>query len=279
MIKLNGTKIEFGQFPNGETNVGKIGECRFLQTITLKYESDADLIHLMFVQRHLKTISPSNPTKLVITYMPYSRMDRVEGDSVFTLKYIAEFINSLGFSEVLVVEPHSDVTPAVLNNCKTVFPSIDIFHEALTKTCFDREKDYVYFPDAGAEKRYSKLLAGKFNQLVGFKHRDFETGKIVSLEVLGKVKEKGFKVIIIDDLCSYGGTALLGAKTLRELGASEIHLVVGHAENSMYLGDIFSTQFIDKVFTTDSILEKPEHNLLENRLTIYGLNSKGEIDK
>ena len=282
MIKLNGTDLEFGKFPNGETNVvmSKMGWCLGWTpsavkplVITLKYENDADLIHLMFVKRHLDTILPVSRKKLVITYMPYSRMDRVEDDSVFTLKYIAEFINGLNFYEVIVVEPHSDVTPALLNNCKTTFPSVDIFNYAKAHINFDSKRDYVYFPDAGAEKRYSKLISEP-NQLVGFKHRDFKTGKITSLQVLGDVKETGFKVIIIDDLCSYGGTALLGAEKLRELGALEVYLVVGHAEESIYCGNMFKDNLINRVFTTNSIIDIPKEDDI-CAMDVYPLNNYG----
>jgi len=265
MLWLNETSLDFTTFPNGETKLNEQqindilgGDSKAL--ITFKYKSDGDLIKLLFIKKYLDQVKVNSD--LHIMYMPYSRMDRSEGNSAFTLKYIAEFINNLGFEYIHVLEPHSDVTPALLNNCKSRFLSVDIFYDIKDKINFDDTKDYIYYPDAGAEKRLSKMI-GAPNQLVGFKHRDFQTGKITSLQVFGDVKEKGFKAIMIDDLSSYGGTFILGAKQLRELGALEIYLVVGHCEESIYKGDIFKTDLIDKVFTTDTILNESLNNKIE----------------
>ena len=94
MITVNGVEIKFTTFPNGETNVD--GESIILaynssrgitvDKVVLKYENDSDLIKLMFVQKHLNI----NFCELVITYMPYSRQDRIEGESVFTLKHVCD---------------------------------------------------------------------------------------------------------------------------------------------------------------------------------------------
>lgn len=276
MILLNSTLLEFKVFPNGETLMnekqinGSTHTKKETNTISLKYENDSDLIKLMFVKRYLD--ANKKQSELVVYYMPYSRMDRSEGCSAFTLKYIAEFINMLNFEKITVIEPHSDVTPALLNNCESSFPSVNILHEVKNSINFNDDNDYIFFPDAGAEKRYSKMIKVK-NQLVGFKHRDFRTGKITSLEVLGEVKEKDFKVIMVDDLSSYGGTFILGATKLRELGASKIYLIVGHCEDSIYKGEIFKTDLIDKVFTTNSIVTES----LNNRIKIYPIQGKGAI--
>ncbi|MNH33582.1 ribose-phosphate pyrophosphokinase [compost metagenome] len=98
-----------------------------------------------------------------------------------------------------------------------------------------------------------------YKQLVGFKARDFQTGEIKSLDVVGQVDSSGFKAIIVDDLCSYGGTFMLSAERLKELGATHIYLLVGHCEKSIYKGKIPGSELIDKVYTTDSLLDKSEH--------------------
>lgn len=256
MIKVNGERLAFQTFPNGETRVD--GEA-ILQAATeprnmvvLKYESDGDLIKLMFVKRFLD--DHRLRASLLISYMPYSRMDRVEGASVFTLKYAASFINSLDFEEVTVIEPHSDVTMALLDRSQAKYPSIELLEQVIRNTGFDAEEDYLFFPDAGAQKRYAKVKG--FNQLVGFKVRDFQTGQIQKLDVVGDVAKPGFKAIIVDDLCSYGGTFLLSAERLKELGASEVFLLVGHCEKSVFQGKIPGSSLLDRVFTTNTMLDE-----------------------
>lgn len=66
-------------------------------------------------------------------------MDRVKNkDEVFTLKYFCEFINSLEFDEVTVVDPHSSVSRALLNNLivytngSYIFDTISVIEEEIT---------------------------------------------------------------------------------------------------------------------------------------------------
>jgi ribose-phosphate pyrophosphokinase len=192
-------------------------------------------------------------------------MDRTKtNEDVFTLKYVSEFINSLKFDQVTVVEPHSDVTMALLDKAEARYPTDWLLNAAISEVNFDFADDYLFFPDAGAQKRYGQKIG--FNQLVGFKDRDWKTGKINSLTVVGDTSLlAGKKVIIVDDLCSYGGTfygkdnegkEFGAAAELKKLGAAEIYLVVAHAENAIFEGKILTgASPIDKVFTTNSIIE------------------------
>lgn len=256
MIALNGVPLTFKTFPNGETLVD--GEAikqlaHERNRIDFKYENDGDLIKLMFVKKHLDELR--RKATLLVRYMPYSRMDRVEGDSVFTLKHTSTFLNGLDFEEVTIIEPHSDVTSALIDRCRTEYPTIRLLEKVVKETGFDAEIDFLFFPDAGAQKRYSKVKG--YKQLVGFKSRDFATGEIRSLELVGTIDTgtQGFKAIIVDDLCSYGGTFLRSAERLKEAGAEEVYLIVGHCENAIFQGEMLGSGLVDKVFTTDTILD------------------------
>ncbi|PGT10247.1 ribose-phosphate pyrophosphokinase [Bacillus cereus] len=265
MIKLNGKLIEFKKFPNGETKLDGeqvLDSLAYFGTaneILFKYENDADLIQLMLVKRFLDE-ADDKKVVLRISYMPYSRMDRRMGTDAFTLKYVCDFINSLDFSAVYVHESHSDVTPALLNRCVTIEDGEHLFELVSKEIEFDKEKDYVLFPDAGAQKRYSKL--GVTNQLVGLKNRNVETGRIESLQIIGDIKP-GRKVVILDDLSSFGGTFLMSAKALKELDAGDIFLAVTHCEDSIFKGDIPDSDLIKKVYTSDSIINESTHEKVE----------------
>ena len=101
MIKLNGQEVKFKQFPNGETLMGYEDIIHAMNNnddllVDFKYENDSDLIKLMFLKKYIDRYYLGD-TYLIIRYMPYSRMDRVEEVSAFTLKYVTEFINDLNF--------------------------------------------------------------------------------------------------------------------------------------------------------------------------------------
>lgn len=267
MIKVNGEKIEVVKFPNGESLIKNEGVLKDIKQssympemtveMTVKFESDEDLLHMMFVKKHIDEMNLE--TVLVIPYLPYSRMDRTEGETVFTLKYICSLINSLNFKKVIIYEPHSDVSVALLDRCKAEDITLGLLEIVKEKLNLSSD-DYIFFPDQGAEKRYSKHVKG-FKLLTGIKERDFATGWIKKLDVVGEKPNKDFRVVILDDLCSRGGTFMMSASKLKELGAKEIHLVVTHCEDTIFDGDILKTDLIDRVYTTNSILNKKHEKI------------------
>lgn len=278
MLLLNGKCINFDYFPNGELNILRIEEAIKLRKqyrhnhFVLKYESDKDLMALHFAKKHVGSRT-GIMSDLSISYMPYSRMDREETpETPFMLKHVCDFINNLNFGTVYVHEPHSSITGQLLNNVVEVFDNINLVKVVMHSEKFNEDVDYLVFPDKGALERYNGKITSK-NMLIGDKKRDFETGRILSLEVKGDFsKVDGSTAIIVDDLSSYGGTFVEVAQQLRTRGFNRVVLLVCHAENSIFKGKLFDN--VDKIYTTDSILT--EHVNWENQkfrpqLRIYGL--------
>lgn len=237
MLLLNGRKVDTGQFPNKETWVNK----RLLNVsqnsrIIFEWESNDDLINLMFLKRHLDRFGIS--TTLIITYMPYSRMDRENDDYLYSLKYVTRFINDLNFNQVKLLNPHSNISAAMLHNCTVKHTVVDKAEEILP------EYDYLLLPDSGARQRYVKLTTDK-PIITASKERDFKTGEIVKFEI-DKIPEAGSKILIIDDLCCKGGTFMATAALVPNC---EVHLLVGNVEEIYHEGQIPASSIITKVFT------------------------------
>ena len=67
----------------------------------------------------------------------------------------------------------------------------------------------LFFPDEGSTKRYENVIKtySESPYTFGIKNRDWVTGEIKGLSVNGQVDQiKGRDVLIIDDICSKGGT-------------------------------------------------------------------------
>lgn len=276
MISIDGKVVDFKHFPNKEIlfNHESLEALRgwVPQRVTFKWEDDSDIVRLTILKDYLDSIGVE-PDELLITYMPYSRMDRSENGSPFTLKSVAKLINRLNFKEVYVVEPHSDVTCAVLDNASPVYINPGLLSVVKKAVDFQDKFDYIVFPDAGAQKRYAKSITTG-HQLVGFKNRDFTTGEIKSLDIVGNMLVGAIsKAIIVDDLSSYGGTFVKTAKALREKGVEEVFLLVAHAENSIFKGELFD--HVDGVFTTDSLLTDHKDNWntakFKGKLTVFDI--------
>ena len=257
MIYLNDQRIEVKKFPNGECLINS--ESFKLKSddneIRVTFENDEDITHLIFLKGHLDELKIN--CNLILPYMPYSRMDRTEGMTVFTLKHLCRLINNLNFHSVTIYEPHSDVSTALLDRVKIVDMSKNLAKDLLQELNDGKEEVYLVYPDAGAAKRYGKEL-GYEKVLTANKDRDFKTGFIKNLQINGNVESKSFKAIIVDDLCSKGGTFMLTASKLKDMGATEIYLVVTHCENTIFQGELLSSDLITKIYTTNSILSK-EH--------------------
>lgn len=65
----------------------------------------------------------------------------------------------------------------------------------------------------------------------------------------------------MDDLCSKGGTFMLTASKLKEIGATEIYLVVTHCENTVFQGELLTSDLITGIYTTNSILSKDHEKI------------------
>lgn len=254
MLELNGKKIETEKFPDGtlliKENVPKEYKSERSAAVTWRFENNEELVALIFIVNHLKAHGVSR-IHLDMPYIPNARQDRVKSDEdVFTLKYFSEIINWLGFTSVTVLDPHSSVSEALFENIIIKTPAENI---ARVIDGIGEQNLMMFYPDEGAMKRYSTLTDKPF--AFGIKKRDWSTGQIKGLDVSGAVDMiSGSRILIVDDICSKGGTFYYSAKKLRELGAAEVYLYISHCENSILQGEILTSGLIERVFTTDSIL-------------------------
>ena len=293
MLRLNNEIVKITKFPNGETHIANTDIERILSNmadtevipfedytnivnpfITFKFESNEDLINLIFLTKHMRSLHYGR-LNLIIQYMPYSRMDRTEGKKVFTLKYITEIINNLKFNKVYILEPHSDVSVALINNSKEVWLTPQLFKDYKELIGFDKDKDLIYYPDGSSYKRYSKFYEG-YNSIIGFKHRDFETGHITSIEFAGNKINKESKIVMVDDLCSGGMTfKIAGDIFRRDYGITdEITLITGHCEYNIFNGAITKDDSpVNRIITTNSIIED-EAKGIKQKFIIANLNYK-----
>lgn len=193
---------------------------------------------------------------LILPNMPGARQDRVnqEGDFLFTAKSVAKMINDREFPRVILIDPHSEVTPALIDRAR-------VFHtDAVLDGEFDAEGSPQYAavvsPDAGAEKRagaVAKLL--EVPLIHGWKTRNVSDGKINGFGLQPSGLPHGSRVLVVDDICDGGGTFI---------GLSDQIAAQGLVPDLYVTHGIFSAgtevllQRFVKVFCTDSVIgDKP----------------------
>ena len=256
MIKVNGSIIDQNRFPDNTLAMVLDPDTYHIRqpwdNIKWLYDNDSEMFTIMSIVDILHRNGHNN-IHLYLPYCPNARMDRIKSvDENFSLKVFTNWLNSLKFTTVHTLNIHSNVSEALIENIHNSLPENDI-------EIVDRKyrPEVIFFPDEGACKRYSDMRIIKELNLpiaFGIKKRDWKTGKILDLEVINGSEVYGKKVLIIDDICSAGGTFKFSAIKLLELGAKDVALYVSHCENNIQNGDLLKTDLISKIYTTDTIL-------------------------
>jgi ribose-phosphate pyrophosphokinase len=274
----NGFSHKIFKFPAGEVSV-KITSDFYcpeedLTAVIIAKGADSDMIFKIMLMKEALERKGFNKFILELPYLPYARQDRVcnEGEA-FSLKVFCNLINSMNFSEVVVLDAHSDVGPALLNNCTNVDPYKHIL-DSIYEICgiSDTEKLNIVSPDAGANKKCNKIYSKLIHQFSDMplnvigdlvkcdKTRDVTTGQLSGFEVFAD-DLKGHDCLIVDDICDGGGTFLGLADELKKKNAGKLYLYVSHGIFSKGI-DILLEKF-DMIFTTSSYQTQPDHPKLK----------------
>ncbi|NMH88979.1 ribose-phosphate diphosphokinase [Flavivirga algicola] len=183
-----------------------------------------------------------------VPYFPAARQDRVmvSGEPL-SVKVYAEILNALNLNSVTVYDPHSEVTPALLNNSKVISN-----HNFIKEVIEDINEEIILIsPDGGALKKIYKLSSalGGIDVVECSKSRDVKTGQISDFKVY--VDDlKGKPCLIVDDICDGGGTFMGLANELKNKNAGKLYLAVSHGIFSKGLTEL--SKYFDKIYCTDS---------------------------
>ncbi len=223
--------------------------------LTTRIQSSNDLVRLLMATDAVKRAGAKKLTVFVASF-PYARQDRVcNPGEAFSLKVIADIINAQKYEQVIMFDPHSDVTPAVIEN------SAVITNVAFVKKVLEGRTGYkLVSPDAGAEKKVRKVaLAVGYNErpVMCSKYR-LDGGHIESVE-FSLNDFGGQDAFILDDICDGGATFIKLASEIKKRNVGKVYLVVSHAIFSAGL-DGLRASGIDHIFTTDSFQDQNPAN-------------------
>jgi ribose-phosphate pyrophosphokinase len=219
-VKIKPTIFQAGGFTKFDIQNGVIN-------IHVQFQSVEDLFTVALLKNALETLvdhSRYTEFNLLIPYFPFGRQDRVtvRGEA-FSLQVVANYINSLNFDRVVVSDPHSYVTPAVIDKCEV--DNTDAFrslHDFLTK----HDIGFLVSPDLGASKKVEEI--GRVYDLPVLqytKKRDLNTGRLSGFDCINReVAVVGGDGLIIDDICDGGGTFLGIAEHFHRFSSAQLHL-------------------------------------------------------
>lgn len=255
-------KYKINKFPDGQQSVdlerntiSVVDDIR----IETRLNSFSDLEILICATKALRNFT----NKQITLYVPYflgSRSDRkfTDGGVNYLKEVICPIVNSLKFSSVTVIDPHSDVLEACLNNYSKI-SNIHLVKQALTQIDNKdgaKNRTCLVSPDAGAYKKIFDIakVFGIENIATATKVRDLKTGQILHTEVPNlpvSLNEEELNYVIVDDICDGGRTFIELAKAIRNQRSNpKIYLVVTHGIFSSGFAEL--SEWFDGIYTTDS---------------------------
>ncbi len=230
-------------------------------TVTHRLNSFNDLGLLCLAVDALHRMEAKLET-LIIPYFPSARQDRVmvKGEPL-SVKVYADIINALNFNRVIVFDAHSEVTPAVLNNCELIAN-----YKFVEKVIQEIGNNVLLIsPDGGALKKIYKVseFLGGIEVIECSKSRDVKTGKLTGFKVYADDLQ-GKDCLIVDDICDGGGTFIGLADELKNKNAGNLYLVVSHGIFSKGFEDL---KCFERIFTTDSFKNMESDCLTQMKLS------------
>jgi ribose-phosphate pyrophosphokinase len=247
MIYINGTPLNVTMFPDNTSQVWKVSTLEIPDTnwVHVKWEYSHEGEFMQLAQ--LKTLLDAKGFRsaLRIKYLPYGRQDKeVSNTATFALRTFASLLNTLGFEEVIIMDPHSEIALDLIVHSRAEYPGTLIGRVGTQTNAY-----VVCYPDKGAVAKYTKKYS--FPYIYGEKVRDQLTGNILSYELMGFTEDmKGKSILIVDDICDGGMTFKILAKDLLAAGAKEVNLFVTHGIFSKGIRTL-NESGINKVFTQD----------------------------
>ena len=279
-------KYEISRFPDGQQSI-RILEHNYDTFYSLRNQTTPIIIKSRLnTFQDLELIICANQTlkeigvKSIKLYIPYcigGRSDRKfqEGGINYIKTIIAPILNSQNFDEVRVIDPHSDVLEACINNfvkhsntnlVKFALVNVDNKDYAQDRIC-------LVSPDAGAYKKIYDVakLFGIKEIITASKVRDLDTGKILKTVVPSLEFHNDMKYVIVDDICDGGRTFVELAKVIKEKKPNaEIYLIVTHGIFSS--GFDLLSEYFEGIYTTNSIKDIQD-GVIENPFR----NSSGKV--
>lgn len=254
-VEKSDVKYEVFLFNDGEAHIKLLGDLdrKSDYKVICRITNSDNLFVLMQVGNILNRQAVR--WSLDIFYLMSMRMDRVINfNEAYSLEIVANVINSMKPTKVLVYHPHSNKTLELINNCYDMEEEYtnESFLQSINWT--PGAVDIVCYPDAGANERYNK--ENKDNVIVLSKVRDLENkGSIKSIEIAHTphllTSEFVGRITVVDDLCDAGGTFVGAAKVLREkFPHARLCIEVRHLVNPVGLKNL--SENYDMVYITDS---------------------------
>jgi len=247
-LKVSLGKILLETFPDGEIGVQILENVRGKDVFVLQSPARRPnhyLMELLVIVDALKRAS-ARSIVAVLPYYPYARQDRKDKGRVpITAKLVADLLEKAGVTRVLTMDLHTEQIQGFFN-----IP-VDNLHARplLVKElqALKLKDPVVVSPDVGSNRMARKFAEDLKADLAIVDKRRVSAKTVEVNALIGDVSGK--QAILVDDICSTGGTLATAAKVCKDEGADIVYAAVSHG---VFVGDRLPLG-IDRFLSTDSV--------------------------
>jgi len=220
-------KAQIELFPDGEIGVQVLENVRgrdvfVVQSIARK--PNFYLMELLILIDALKRAS-ARSIVAVIPYFGYARQDRKDKGRVpITAKLVANLLETAGISRLVTMDLHSEQIQGFFDVPVDNLYARSVFAERLKE--LGLKDPVVCAPDVGSAK-LARIMATEVGANFALVDKQRVSSKDVkSYGLIGDVQGKD--VVLVDDICSTGGTLEEASSAAKKAGASKVIGVISH---------------------------------------------------
>lgn len=244
-VALGKTVIE--TFPDGEIGISILESVRGKDVFVVQSMARHPNSYLMELLIFVDALKRSSARSIiaVIPYFGYARQDRRGmGREPITAKLVADLLQQAGVTRILTMDLHTEQIQGFFNIPVDNLYACSVLIEAIHQ--IGLQPDLVVTPDIGSIK-----LACAFAEKLNIDFAVIDKRRVNANEVnsalIGDVRQK--RVLLIDDMCSTGGTLKTAALVCKKAGASAVFAAVTHG---LFMGK-FEKNGIEKIIMSNTV--------------------------
>lgn len=251
-LKTSLGKIHFEPFPDNELSLQVLDNVRGRDVFlvqTIARDPNNYLMELLIMIDAFKRASAKSIIA-VIPYFGYARQDRKDKPRTpITAKLVANLLTEAGADRVVTMDLHAGQIQGFFD-----IPVDHLFARPVLCRAIEKLKlqnVVVLAPDLGAIKKaryYANQLHADF-ALIDKRRIDTETVEVYS--IIGDIE--GRDVILVDDMCSTGGTLVTAAEACKAKGAKRIFAAFTHGLLVGNALERLEKSPIEKIFMSNTV--------------------------
>lgn len=239
-------KAQIDCFPDGEIGVQILENVRGRDVFVVQSIAGRPNFYLMELLILIDALKRASARSIVavIPYYGYARQDRKDRGRVpITAKLVANLLETAGISRLVTMDLHSEQIQGFFDIPVDNLYARTVFAEEIQRLGI--KDPVVCAPDVGSAK-LARIMATEIGAPFAVVDKQRKSAKDVDVfALIGDVQGKD--VILVDDICSTGGTLKGASEAAKKAGAKRVFAAVTHPLMNEAIGGL------DKLMVANTI--------------------------